>query len=438
MKGWLFTNVLTYGGAFLALLWPFYGLLIYICFAIIKPEAMWHWSVPAGNYSRIVAIAMLIGWGLRGFGNWNFGRASLTVYSLLGFFGWAAICSTMASHGDAAWDYLDSLSKIILPFIVGITLIETRQQFNQVAWVLIGCLGYLALVLNLDYWSGYNRLVAEGYASMDNNTLSIAMICGAALAFFYGLYQSNFWLRWLCYFAAGLMSHVPMFGESRGAMLALVVVGIVSFLSFLLLPNQAKNYWVFGLAVFVGGFLLAGQSVYDRFSTVFADEKDRDASAESRFVLWGQCRDMMLSNPLFGVGPANFPEQVAPLWGGKKKHAHSLWAQTGAETGLPGVLLLMTFYGSVIWRLWKVARSKEHVDMWVRESARMIVVALIGFGVAASFVTVTGVEPPYYAALLGAGLLKMLPQPSRSPATQSRRLDSSSEKSRWSPAPVVR
>ena len=38
MKGLLFTYALTYGGAVVSLFNPFYGLLIYVCFAIMRPE----------------------------------------------------------------------------------------------------------------------------------------------------------------------------------------------------------------------------------------------------------------------------------------------------------------------------------------------------------------------------------------------------------------
>ena len=75
MIGPLFTYLLTYGGSLAALFNPFVGLLVYVCFAIIKPEVMWFWSVPPGNYSRIIAISLLIGWALKGFGGWQFGRA---------------------------------------------------------------------------------------------------------------------------------------------------------------------------------------------------------------------------------------------------------------------------------------------------------------------------------------------------------------------------
>ena len=41
MKGLIFTYAMTYGGALASLFDPFVGLLIYVCFAIVKPESMW-------------------------------------------------------------------------------------------------------------------------------------------------------------------------------------------------------------------------------------------------------------------------------------------------------------------------------------------------------------------------------------------------------------
>src|SRR3954462_6824141 len=96
MKGLLFTYGLTYGGAIVSLFNPFIGLLVYVCFAIIRPESLWHWSVPAGNYSRIVALALLAGWAMKGFGNWNFGRAKPIVYALLGYWLWACLSALQA------------------------------------------------------------------------------------------------------------------------------------------------------------------------------------------------------------------------------------------------------------------------------------------------------------------------------------------------------
>src|SRR6478672_11385456 len=118
MKGLLFTYALTYGGAAASLFNPFIGLLVYICFAIIKPESLWHWSVPAGNYSRIIAISLFVGWALNGFGNWNVGRARAVMWALLGYMGWMVLSAAQAYNSEVAWDATEAAAKIVLPFIV--------------------------------------------------------------------------------------------------------------------------------------------------------------------------------------------------------------------------------------------------------------------------------------------------------------------------------
>src|SRR5687768_10524310 len=98
MKGLIFTYCLTYGGAVLSLVNPFYGLLVYVSFAILRPEYLWPWSVPAGSYSRIVAVALLAGWAWHGFGNWTFGAARPFAVALLGYWAWIVVSAACAQN----------------------------------------------------------------------------------------------------------------------------------------------------------------------------------------------------------------------------------------------------------------------------------------------------------------------------------------------------
>ena len=45
-KGLIFTYLLTYGGAALALVNPYCGLMAYICVSLIKPESLWSGETP--------------------------------------------------------------------------------------------------------------------------------------------------------------------------------------------------------------------------------------------------------------------------------------------------------------------------------------------------------------------------------------------------------
>src|SRR5205085_3581311 len=142
------------------------GLLIYVCFAIVKPEAMWHFSVPEGNYSRIVAVALLLGWAAQGFGRWEFGRARGVVAAFFAFWLWSAVSATQAANQTLAWNWVEELAKVLLPFLVGITTINSTRRLLQLAWVILLSQGYVAYELNMSYFSGFNRVMEAGFGGM--------------------------------------------------------------------------------------------------------------------------------------------------------------------------------------------------------------------------------------------------------------------------------
>jgi hypothetical protein len=198
-------------------------------------------------------------------------------------------------------------------------------------------------------------------------------------------------------------------------MLSLFVTGAVSFW---LIPKRPIHFLLFAAMVAVG-IRLAGPEVRARFSTAFASEQARDESAQSRLDLWTDCVDAMLQEPFLGLGP-NHWGLIAHRYGWPAgKEAHSLWFQTAAELGLPGITSLVLFYGLCVLRLRPFAKEKTPVpDPWLRYLARGVIAALIGFAVAAQFVTLLGLEAPYYITLIGAGILKVaaIPQVVAEPA----------------------
>ncbi|MFK7821460.1 MAG: O-antigen ligase family protein [Planctomycetaceae bacterium] len=411
MKGLIFTVSLAYGGALVSLFSPFYGLLIYVCFAIVRPEDMWPWAVQGGNYSRIIAIAMLGGWMLHigltfltGKGvNFRFGAGKTVVLLFLGFWLWSVYLATQATSSEHAWHYVETLGKILLPFLVGMTTIDSVKRLKQLAWVIVVSQGYVAYEMNSYYFGGYNKLWMDGFGGVDNNSNAIALVTVIGLAAFMFLNVEKLWQKGIIGLCGAFMGHAVLFSFSRGGMVALIVCAGVGFF---LLKKSTRHYLAFGLAC-IGMVYLAGPEVRDRFMRTFEENKGkREASAQSRIDLWADCWTVLQEDPVMGCGPNHWPLMAHRFGWERGKEAHSLWVQTATETGFVGIFLFAGFYAVCMWRLWLlIRRATDDEDPWFADTGRMVIAGLCGFGVAAQFVSLEALEVPYYVALLGAATL---------------------------------
>jgi O-antigen ligase len=234
--------------------------------------------------------------------------------------------------------------------------------------------------------------------------MSVAMVSASGLAFFLGLNAQRWGVRVLILGSTLLMVHIVLFSFSRGAMLGLIATALVGFW---LMSKRPVHYLTLALAVTLS-IRLAGSEVRQEFMTVFAEKEERDFSAQSRLDLWSNAWDSILKRPILGVGPDHFPLIAKEYGWPAGKEVHNLWFQLGAELGLPGLLLLLSFYSLCIARLWSLLSKSESVaDPWLCDAARMVIVSLLGFSVAAFFVSLEGLEVPYYIVLIGAGVLKL-------------------------------
>ncbi len=403
MKPLIFTFVLTYGGALASLFNPFIGFLVYVAFGIIKPDSFWFWAIPQGNYSRIVAIGFLLGWIIHGCGNWSLGRGALPLGCLMAYWVVLLLSAITAPVEDLGWLPVEPMAKVILPIIAGATLIDSLDRLKQLAWVIVICQGYLAYEFNLNYLQMPYFLPQEfTHGGLDNNGIAITMVTSIGMAFFLGFHAPKLWQQLLAFGCAALMAHVVLFSNSRGGMLSLIITGVFSFI---LLPKRPGPMLIFSLGI-IGTLAFAGEGVQKRFMSSFESEEKGSDAGGKRSAHWKACIDSMQKSPL-GVGPCHW-RTVAPSYGLPAMEAHSTWMQIGAELGIPGLASLLGFYILTIARLAPLTKERAHVtDPWLRYLARMVISSLVGFLCAAQFVTVDGVELPYYVALLGIGVLKV-------------------------------
>jgi probable O-glycosylation ligase (exosortase A-associated) len=403
MKGLIFTWILTLLGVGTSFIRPYYGFLAYVALAILRPDFLWSSHIQGGRFSLIVAGAMLLNWIVRCCGNWKLGPARGIVLLFTGSWVWSVFLALQADSPQHAWYYVEQQAKILLPFLVGITTLETVRDLRILAWTIVICEGYVALEMNMWYFSGYNYLWHIGFGGVDNNSAAIGLVTALGVAFFLFLNEEAHWKKIVLAGCAAFMGHAILFSFSRGAMLATVIFAVISFF---IIKKSLVHYSIFGAGLLMA-LILAGPQVRDRFFETFEKKNGvREASAQSRLDLWKHCGILLMRNPILGCGPDHWPLHSHEFGWPKGKEAHSLWVQTTVELGIPGIMMFMGFYVLCIWRCWLLLkRLRDSEDSWFADSARMTVAALVGFMVAAQFVSLEALEIPYYVALLGAGTL---------------------------------
>lgn len=400
MIGFLLTLLIGYGGAVVALFWPLAGLFAYTLFSIIRPQLMFGWAGNVGQVSQIAGVALLVGWALNGGGNWNLGRAWRFVILISGYLACVALSAMFAPQSQVGWTELTERSKVVLPFIAGLTLFTERRWLWAYAWLLVLASGYVAFEMNLAYYiDGYNRAQESGLLG-DNNSFAISMVAVVGPALFLGFAANRWWQRAAAFGCAGLIMHAAIMTFSRGGLLALIITGVIVAI---VMPKRPS--YVLGLVLAIAlGVRLTGPEIQARFESTFVDEAERDASAESRVIMWRRCLDLMAANPLVGIGPRHFPLIASQLGFTEGKSAHSLWLQTGAEIGVPGLAFLLALYVSALLAGLRLSRSG---DPRSASLGLYVFSGLAGFMVSAQFVSLDGLELPYYIVLVGAGAVRL-------------------------------
>src|SRR5579862_4269743 len=122
MKGLILIYAVAGLGSIAALRKPMIGLFIYVGFAVLRPQGIWGWAGDLTGISLVVGIATLIGWMFAGFGTRKIGRGRSVVIALGVFFVWAAFSAMQATNKDIAYDSLITMSKFVMPFLIGVTV----------------------------------------------------------------------------------------------------------------------------------------------------------------------------------------------------------------------------------------------------------------------------------------------------------------------------
>ncbi len=326
---------------------PFWGICGYLFLVFLQPE--WIWRFEGLNradfsYQKIIIGSIVIGVmlnlsegnGLRRYRVLAWGAIALV------FIAWLSSLGSIQPSSSAL--YFDVLWKSLLIMVILFHLTDTPKKAILLLGAMTAGAFYNSFRMHEDYISiGWCRWVRDswGYKGDSNVICLFEMPCIATgVALFFA--SRNTYAKILGGLSAFLLVHQIFILESRGAMLGLVSMGMVLFA---MIPKTPKVlFLVFVLSAAVA--FVAGPPVVREFSSIFANQEERDVSADSRFKLWSAATRIGLDNPLLGVGP--YAGQFAipkyePLYGGMEaKHPHNIFFEILSGCGFIALAVYLT------------------------------------------------------------------------------------------------
>ena len=365
---------------------PFYGTILWTIFAFLNPQAYVWSSVFAFPWAMAVAIPTLV--GLVFFSPGWLNRIWSVEFCLLAcLWIWFTITSITSAHtalfmhhSEDTWLRWTFVSKVLLMTVVTMGVVDSFERLRMLVLAIAGSFGFYVLKAFpfMILTGGEFRLYGpENSMVADNNDFGLAL--NMTLPSFFFLAQSEHRPALRRLFGLLFVITVPavFFTYSRGALVGLVVVGVLMFV-------QSKQRWllvpVMAIAI-IAAILFAPDAWKDRMDPTRRDAVD--ASARSRLNAWTFCFNLATDYPVTGGGFSTFTPELFNRYAPNSTDIHgphSVYFGLLAEHGFIGLFLYLALIISffvTIHRLVTVAASEG--DQVVVNYANMFRFSVVGF-----------------------------------------------------------
>lgn len=316
--------------------------------------------------------------------------AALTVWITIS---WLLGLDPKGDH--AQWD---KVMKINLLLLLGLALIRTKEQIFVFAWVMTLSIALLSTkggAFTVAHAGSYRVWGPPDSFVAGNNEFAVATIMTIPLLRFMHLQATNRWLKHAL-MAMMLLSAVSAVGShSRGALLAIVAMGLL-----LWWRGRARLKGAVVMVVLAGALLMMlPEHWFSRMDTI--ENYQEDASAMGRINAWWVSWHVAFAYPT-GVGfsllrPELFA-QYAPDPRAIVMVAHSIYFQILGHHGFLGLFLFVGVWAST-WlyasRIRRLAAGREDLR-WAADLAGMSQVSLLGYLAGGAFLNLAYYDFPYY------------------------------------------
>ncbi|WP_297529683.1 putative O-glycosylation ligase, exosortase A system-associated [Thiohalobacter sp.] len=276
-----------------------------------------------------------------------------------------------------AWLKLIEVSKIYLPFIFTLWLINTRQKLYYLILTIAASIGILAVKGGI--WAvgtGFSHRVygPPGTQFYENNAFAIATLMTIPLLILWLRETTNRKLKLALMAAVPLAFAAAISSHSRGALLTMgVLVPLLLWHSkrkYLAIPVLAIGVWF--------GIDYLPEHWFQRMETL--ETYQEDASAQGRLEAWRDGINYALRHPLTGAGFEGWRWVTRRDW-------HSSYVEILAEHGVIAFALWFSLLFGTIISLTRILRRVRGLERmaWAHNWAQMLRASLVAYAVGTLF-----------------------------------------------------
>jgi O-antigen ligase len=300
---------------------------------------------------------------------------------------------------------LDIFNTIFIMYFISLPLITTERQLRVLALLFAGLILYYVYWSNTQYFEWNMRQFSQGRLMgplkspyQDENKFGMLFVTGMPFLLFGIFYFKSLIMRGL--FGLGLLFlwHSIILTSSRGALLAVAVATLVSYL---LIKSRA-----FGL-ILVCGLVAAviyqgGQLLTRTTETIDTANTQAEAQIDPRVQSWKTGLSLIQKHPILGVGVQRFQEATRIFYPERNPYvAHNTFLNFAANTGLLNGIIYLAFYWLQFKRFKRIRKSETDPNSTISYVNNSTMVALTGFYVGSMFLDLIIYEPFYFLLLLG-------------------------------------
>ena len=255
--------------------------------------------------------------------------------------------------GGSVGVFFDAYLKIFVVFVLMTNTLTTRARLEQITWLVLVCVGVVAVLSVFDYARGANLVEGDrlngsvGGIFGNPNDLAMNMVTFLPIGVVFAtMPRYTLRVRLVAAAAAALMLATIVFTKSRGGIIGLAAM----FVALLVLGQKIRRG--FGATAVVAILVaapFAPASFWERMSSITDDQKDKQqftGTRETRTNLMQAGIDTFLERPFTGVGAGQFQNYNPPWRKQQWNETHNALIQVAAETGIVGLLAFTFLIGA--------------------------------------------------------------------------------------------